>query len=99
MSLRRRPRPAVGGRSAAALPHWRPHIDLPLRLTCAPKLQKGCYTPSKNQLTQELSQVRQYSLRASNRGDVREVAKLTVEAARLNGALTEVSIKEELAER
>jgi len=51
----------------------------------------------RQQLTQELTKVRRTSLHASHRGDFRTIAKLTLEAARLNRAICDTQIKEELA--
>ena len=48
-------------------------------------------------LSQELSKVRRNSIQATSRGDFRGVAKLTLEAARLNQAILETQDKEMLA--
>jgi hypothetical protein len=40
-----------------------------------------------SQLADELSGIRRSSLRATNRGDFREVGRLTLEAARVNRAI------------
>ena len=49
----------------------------------------------RQSLTEELIKVRRSSMEASQRGDFRAVARLTVEAARLNRAITEARAKEE----
>jgi len=54
-------------------------------------------TKSREQLTQELAKVRRASMDASARGDFRAVARLTVEAARLNRAISETQTPEQLA--
>ena len=48
-------------------------------------------------LTQELSKVRRSAILASSRQDFRTIAKLTVEAARLNEAILQTQDKEILA--
>ena len=48
-------------------------------------------------LTQELSRVRRSAVQASVRQDFRDIAKLTIEAARLNQAIAETQDKEILA--
>jgi hypothetical protein len=47
-------------------------------------------------LKQELIQVRRASLLATEKGDYRTVAQLTIEAARLNQALVVSQVEEEL---
>jgi hypothetical protein len=49
-------------------------------------------------LGQELNQVRQHSLNASRREDFRGVARFTLEAARLNRAISDCLTNEELAQ-
>lgn len=51
----------------------------------------------REQLTQELSRVRRSSIQANSRGDFRVVAKLTIEAARINQAINDTQDKELLA--
>jgi hypothetical protein len=48
-------------------------------------------------LTQELSKVRRNAIVASSRQDFRNIAKLTIEAARLNEAILQTQDKELLA--
>jgi hypothetical protein len=48
-------------------------------------------------LSQELSKVRRHSIQATGRGDFRGVAKLTIEAARINRAIAETQDQELLA--
>lgn len=45
---------------------------------------------NRKQLFADLSQVRRFALQASNRQDFRQVGKLTLEAARLNRALSDL---------
>ena len=51
----------------------------------------------REQLTRELVRVRRTALDASERGDFRTVGRLTVEAARLNRAISETQAKEQAA--
>lgn len=48
-------------------------------------------------LTQELSKVRRNAIQANNRQDFRNIASLTIEAARLNKAIAETQDEELLA--
>ena len=48
-------------------------------------------------LNEELTMIRDSSLRASRVGDYRAVARLTLEAAEINRSITETEIQEELA--
>ena len=47
-------------------------------------------------LTQELSAIRQASLKASRNDDFRSVARLTLEAARINRSIAEADTQAEL---
>jgi hypothetical protein len=49
---------------------------------------------NRRQLVSALSNVRQHSMRASHCGDYRTVAKLTIEAARINSAIADVDVAE-----
>jgi hypothetical protein len=49
---------------------------------------------NRKQLVSALSNVRQDSIRASHTGDYRTVAKLTLEAARINSAIADVDVAE-----
>jgi hypothetical protein len=55
------------------------------------------FARQREQLSLELSKVRRHSLLASSRGDFRVVAKLTLEAARLNQAIFDSQDQELLA--
>jgi len=50
----------------------------------------------REQLSQELSFIRKASLTASRNGDFRTVARLTLEAARVNRSIAEVEVQSEL---
>ena len=52
---------------------------------------------SRENLTQELAKIRRSSLEASAGGDFRAVARLTMEAARINRELSAMLTKEESA--
>ena len=52
---------------------------------------------SRQELTIELAKNRRESMRASERGDFRTVARLTLEAARLNKAISDTLPREETA--
>ena len=49
----------------------------------------------RKSLTEELAKIRRSSMAASERGDFREVARLTVEAARINRAIAESQTQEQ----
>ena len=49
----------------------------------------------RQSLTQELAKIRRSSMDASAKGDFREVARLTMEAARINRAIVETQTKED----
>jgi hypothetical protein len=49
----------------------------------------------RESLTQELAKIRRSSMQASERRDFRTVARLTLEAARLNRAILETQAKEQ----
>jgi hypothetical protein len=51
----------------------------------------------RQHLTQELARIRRSSMDASARGDFRAVARLTLEAARINAAISETQAKEDAA--
>jgi hypothetical protein len=51
----------------------------------------------REQLTQDLSAIRHASLRATRNEDFRAVARLTLEAARLNRSIGEADVQAELA--
>jgi hypothetical protein len=52
---------------------------------------------NRKQLVSTLSDVRQHSLRATYCGDFRAVARLTIEAACINSAISEVDVAEMIA--
>jgi hypothetical protein len=52
---------------------------------------------SREELAAELNKNRRESMKATERGDFRAVAKLTLEAARLNRAIAEILPREEAA--
>jgi hypothetical protein len=52
---------------------------------------------NRKQLVSTLSDVRQLSMRATQCGDFRAVARLTIEAARINSAISEVDVAEMIA--
>ncbi len=51
---------------------------------------------SRQELLQELSVTRREAMKASERGDFRAVARLTLEAARLNRAIADTLPREEI---
>ena len=51
---------------------------------------------SRKELTTALGDVRRISLQATGRGDYRLVGKLTLEAARLNRAISDVEVQQEI---
>ena len=53
----------------------------------------------RQDLNAELVKIRRESMKASERGDFRAVARLTLEAARLNRAIAESQVQEELTPR
>ena len=53
-------------------------------------------TQNRKQLTSALCDVRRSSLQATGRGDFRVVGKLTLEAARLNRAISDVEVQQEI---
>ena len=52
---------------------------------------------NRKHLLSTLSDVRQLSMRATQCGDYRAVGRLTIEAARINSAISEVDVAEMIA--
>jgi hypothetical protein len=71
-----------------------PNIPIMCDFYSLMKANQAQLARNRKQLVSALSDVRQHSMRASHSGDYRTVARLTVEAARINSAISDVDVAE-----